>query len=934
MSVAPARSARRGHRVSIGVVGGAWLVVRRLRFDPVPALTMFLLVAATCFLFAALPRLFHRYADDGLRDAVAHASLVERSVRASEPSRLAPGTVTDPLANVVRDAARTQQQLPAPLRELIVGRTFLVSSPRYSTERALPGLARYLTLRLQSGVRPRIRLVAGRLPGTSAVRIRTVDRRIPELPLSKTVPLLEIALSTTTAQKLRLHVGDREVLLPDLADVSKQQVPRHDEQPLAVKVTGLFVVDDPHSAFWFGDPTLASPEVQVTQSLDTTLVFGQALASPEAYATVLEATRPFRLSYEYRYFLDPARVDAGRLQTLTEAAARLDARYAGAGPLETRVETGLSSVLARYRSTRSQAATLLAVGAIGILACAIACIGLLGALSYERRRADAAASRARGASPQSVLVTQALEAVLVVVPAGLVGWGLAVSTIDGRSSALSGWLVLAVVGAAVLLLVAAIAGVARRPLGPAGREDVVLGRPSARRLAVEGSIAVAAAVGVYLLRRRGLGASSPTSTTALDPYLAAVPVLLGLSCGIVALRLYPLVLGALARLARRGRGLALHLGLSRAARQRDIAAAPLLVLLLALAIASFSAVMLSSLGAGQDRTGWRTVGADARIDAPGGERLPARLVSRLASLGDVARAHVRDVELAVGNESTLLIALDIPAWEDVVRDTPAATGSLRGLRRPPTLFPGAVPALVSADWPVAGSFQVDFPRRTVTVLDVGQGRTPPPISDGAAFALVPLSALERVAGPQGANRLYARGVSERAVREAVRETAPGAEIRTRGGVVRSLRSPPLADGVFRGFGATIVVAALYAAVAIALMALVAARTRSRDLALVRTMGGAEREAHLLAAVELTPFLLLALVLGIGLGVAIPYLIAPGLDLAFFTGSGSGSDPIVVPWASLALLAAGLLVLVGALALLVGIRTRRANLDRVLRIGER
>ncbi len=132
--------------------------------------------------------------------------------------------------------------------------------------------------------------------------------------------------------------------------------------------------------------------------------------------------------------------------------------------------------------------------------------------------------------------------------------------------------------------------------------------------------------------------------------------------------------------------------------------------------------------------------------------------------------------------------------------------------------------------------------------------------------------------------------------------------------------------------ATIGLAALFAAVAVALMALIAARSRARDLALVRTMGGSQRDGVLLAAVELTPFVATALVLGIGLGIAIPYLVAPGLDLAFYTGSRS--NPISIPWLAPTVFAAGVLALAVAAVVVAGARMRSAQLDRVLRIGER
>jgi putative ABC transport system permease protein len=101
---------------------------------------------------------------------------------------------------------------------------------------------------------------------------------------------------------------------------------------------------------------------------------------------------------------------------------------------------------------------------------------------------------------------------------------------------------------------------------------------------------------------------------------------------------------------------------------------------------------------------------------------------------------------------------------------------------------------------------------------------------------------------------------------------------------------------------------------------------------VRTMGASPQQALVVAAVELTPFVATALLLGIGLGVAIPYLIEPGLDLAFFTGNDSSG--IVIPWLAPVAAAVGLLVLVAGAIVVVGLRMRRAGLDRVLRVGER
>ena len=280
----------------------------------------------------------------------------------------------------------------------------------------------------------------------------------------------------------------------------------------------------------------STPTIRQSQSLDENNVFAQALISDAGYKTMLAATRPLLLNYDSHYVVRPDRVDAQHIGALTADLAQLQSEFSGATQLDRQVQVALSPVLAQYRKERSQAETLLSVAAIGLFACALACLGLLAALSYDRRRNETELSRTRGASPHHLLAAQAAESFLISAPAALLGWGLAVLLVDGRGSSLSAWLAFAIVAATVLLPVLAIAGTARRPLGARAREDVVTGRPSARRLAVEGLVVVGAGVGVYLLRRRGLGSQRHRRVRPLsrrragaarprlrDPRIAALP---------------------------------------------------------------------------------------------------------------------------------------------------------------------------------------------------------------------------------------------------------------------------------------------------------------------------------------------------------------------------------------------------------------------------
>jgi putative ABC transport system permease protein len=346
--------------------------------------------------------------------------------------------------------------------------------------------------------------------------------------------------------------------------------------------------------------------------------------------------------------------------------------------------------------------------------------------------------------------------------------------------------------------------------------------------------------------------------------------------------------------------------------------------------------MLATLEKGQNDGTWRVVGADARIDAQITEldsRLPAELVSRLDDQGEIARAYVQDVEAGAPGEETPMIAVELDAFERIVAGTPAALRFPPDLKNPP--IPGLIPAVVSTNWPATGTFQITLPRTTVNTIVVGNRDSFPGIAAETPFAIVPWTAL-KTTEEQGEiirpNRLYVGGVGASAVRAAVEDTAPRADVETRSAVVDRLRESPLIGKVLSGFRAAIVLAALYAAIAVALMALIAARSRARDLALVRTMGASGRDVFLLAAVEIAPLVVTAIVLGIGLGIAIPHLIEPGLNLAFFTGAGAPS--IVIPWDTLLIAAAGLLLLVAATVVVVGISARRTGLSSVLRIGER
>jgi putative ABC transport system permease protein len=145
----------------------------------------------------------------------------------------------------------------------------------------------------------------------------------------------------------------------------------------------------------------------------------------------------------------------------------------------------------------------------------------------------------------------------------------------------------------------------------------VVGRTSGRRIVFE-LLVVGWRPARPRAARAGVAAASTAGTVrGFDPFIAAVPALVGVAAGIVVVRLYPIVLGAAAAVARRGRGLVPMLA-ARRATEGGASSAVLLVLLATATVGAFAASSLDSLGRGADAAAWHEVGGSYRLQGPTG----------------------------------------------------------------------------------------------------------------------------------------------------------------------------------------------------------------------------------------------------------------------------------------------------------------------------
>ncbi len=731
--------------------------------------------------------------------------------------------------------------------------------------------------------------------------------------------------------------------------------------PTEIEIVGLFEPLDSNAGSWSGSGLLLPTLRQGRAGVDA--IYATAYVPAKAYANLQAGLLPFR--YDWRYEIDPDRLDADQVAELRAGLRHLDLV---AEPTDSRYLSSLSSVvnldgvvlssgllgiLDSFAEQRARSESVLSIAALGPLGLACAAIGMFAVLLVRRRRTSLLLARGRGASGTLILGVQLLEALLLAGGASLVGLLIALTAVPARAAPLSPILALAVAAASLVALVAATWPAARRPLIQLERDDPAVLRVPARRLVIEATIVGIALLAAVLLRERGLTLGQSDDSVRFDPLLAAVPLLIGLAAGIVAMRLYPLPVRTLGWLAARRRDFVPVIALRTVARHPAVANLPLLVLLFTAAFAAFASVVASSIERGQVAASYLDVGADYRLEAVGASALPAALdPTSIPGVEAAAAGAVNSTAAFIGrNNQPSAIDLDAidpiayarvaagtaadPKWPDEFVAQPPATGV--GTAASP------IPALVSNQFPpgstdigIGGTFTAAVAGQPLSFRLIGRSAGLAGFGTAANFALVPLDWITAALPPDAALRptvmwLRAAGDVTQPLADALSGITNPTRIVTRAAAYATLHGAPLGTAVADGFGIAVGVAVVYlAAILIAAVAMSAAES-TRDLAYLRTLGVSGRQALGLTAVEQAPPVLLALVPGVVLGIGVAVLVEPGLGLADF--AGAAGLPLFVDWLTLLLVVAAMAAVV-SVAIAAGTWLAwRARLMSALRIGE-
>jgi hypothetical protein len=297
--------------------------------------------------------------------------------------------------------------------------------------------------------------------------------------------------------------------------------------------------------------------------------------------------------------------------------------------------------------------------------------------------------------------------------------------------------------------------------------------------------------------------------------------------------------------------------------------------------------------------------------------------------------------------ATRLLAIDPAAYAGVVADTPADVGLPPSFAAEPGAGVGTeaapIPAVVSTrlsnGWEpraIGEPFALQVRGQPMWFVIEEIRDTVPGLPANATFVLAPLAAV--TAGhdrsPLRPSTIFLRAPAEvgPALTTALAATERSGTLTSRHAQFAAVHDAPLVGAVGRGFLVALAVAAAYAALAVVAVIALDAQRRARESAFLRTLGLTDRQLVGLTVVEHAPPVSLALLIGIGLGLGVAWLLAPGLELAVFIDPGA---PVVlqVDWGTVV---AVVIAIVFVVAVAIGASSwfgRRLDASQALRVGE-
>lgn len=896
-----------------------------LRVHRGAAAVLAVLALSASLLIAVLPRGFEAAYDDAL-----HGILDDTSANQTDLTvTLRPRSPRQRLASEAMFGAKGRELrkgLPASLVSVLDDgpeRDDHFAAKTFGTPvagRVGPGARplQYVNVGWVSGAAERIRYVEGTAPGPPAI-----VPRVPGYPDLRDVKRFDIALVRSAAETMTIPVGTTLVL--------------GNSRPMLARVTGVFEALSPSERWW--DHNLDSLKVTVRRpagsDIDENHITGLTaessltMLSDEdrdlAYSWVIGVGTPAVTARNAPSLIKGVADYRRYLNDITGKSVTTYAQVAGFTPYG--LDSALADLLTGFmkRLATAQALLLLVLCGLGVVALGV--IALAVHLLTERMGGALSLARARGASVWQVVRAGTGTVALAAVPPVILGYALSYLMPGPITQTVHlGPLLIAVV--TIAFAAARVALAHRRPLQD-HRDDVVARRPSPRRTMLELLVVVLALGGAYLLRERGLTTEAGGARGA-DPFLMLVPAALTVAAALITLRCYPYPLRLVVRLAARARRAVPFVGLTLAARAKSVTALPVLILLPALAVSVYGAVVGGTLDSTQRLAAWQATGASARVERQA--ELSAATIGKIRQVPGVRSIVQADkgiAQIGVGGRTATVLAVDLDAYRRILSGSPlTAPGAPAGPPAP------AIPVLVSPDLAGLETFDIGWHvRMKVTKRGVITGGLP-----GVSFARQNLIVMPSDASKRAGARTYTNllliegeGIDGDALRKAA-GNMPDILVTTFGESLKRVTESPLTETIKTSFVLVTVALAGYALLGVIIALVVGAAERARALSYLRTLGLSERQAANLTVLEIAPLIVLTACAGLLLGLALPTALGPGLDLSIYAGDlpvSSYELGLTTP----ILLAAGLAAVALAGAFVHAVIGRRRSLGSILRVGE-
>lgn len=877
------------------------LLWRQFSEERWPALVLAFAVMLLSALTASVPRLMATIDDRQLAQELGQLSAIQGDVTGRWLHHVG---FTDPAADpwaphreafsAIRDAQ------PEPLRSLLTEPQFLATPPTLHRHTP-PTETGYYETEL-------VPLVDPDLP-THAELIDGAWPAMPTFTADSQKPAFEVAISNEAAQKMGWSAGQ------DIDGV--------------LTVSGIFRPLNPddkraqHIPLEYGIHEPTNPD------RGTALQMGAFL--PPEYLTSLVPVAPLgnegmhEISMKAWFTSNVEAIDGGGVN-LEELSSQLTSMLAQRYPVAPRVEGGwvpestaltseLGTALTRVASQQSTTRAMLAVAAAGPIAVGLALVALASRLVIQRRRKGLDLINARGVSHRQLRRLAAVEGLLLAIPAAVLGHLAATWAFPGATVGWS-WILTGLVAA----LAAGLLAYATKAVGHHGRSDLS-SRGGRWRVVTEALVVLGALAAMWRIWAR--------PTEGADLLSAATPVLVALAACLLVLRLYPLPLRALTGWLRRRSGLTSFLGAARALRDPAGGVIPVVTVLLGSTLAVMSVTLLGTITTGTERATWDVNGSSINVSGPRIFDDTLESLQNIDGVTAVARLHDAgdNVPITVDGERHMVNLL--LASGDLAAAYAVAPG---GSPVPDEVFAGGTPLkLVVGDRSGIGTGTVDAQGQQATVVDILP--TLPGIQTGDAWALADAAAWPGEAPTAVVALLAVAPTADAdAVAAQVANVLPNSRITTVSAEVAQLRASATVDGLTSAFTWLAVATAILMALSIFGSQLLTGAERTYLAAILRTLGLKPGQLRALTAWEVGPAVVIALAVGILLGIGLAALMLAALDFSAITG-GLNSPNLHLHWPSLLAVVGGLGATVAVAIGLAAWQAGRTNLAQELRIGE-